>query len=296
LNDDKLSFYIGFDPSSDSLHVGHLLQIVTALRLKKAGHSPVILVGGATAQVGDPTGKSKMREPISAETLHLNISEFRRQLISLFPGYVLVEDNAIWYDQIKLLSFLKDIGSMFTIKEMLQADSLKLRLDNDLTFLECNYALMQAYDFLKLHDKYKVHLQIAGDDLWSNMLTGATLVEEKTGQNVLIMSVPLLEDCNGQKMGKTEKETIWLNPAKTTVSDFFKFWYNLSAEEVITYLKKLTFLSLEEISQFDTSTLEGLRSAKEKLAYEVTKFVHGEMSATIALNKFNQECENVQTE
>lgn len=285
LNKDKLSFYIGFDPSSDSLHVGHLLQIMTALRLRKEGHSPVILIGGATAQVGDPTGKSEMRKMLTSEQLQVNVSSLRKQLISLFPGYVFVEDNTAWFNQTNYLSFIKDIGALFNVNVMLRADCFKSRLENGLSFLEFNYMLMQAYDFLMLHGKHNVNLQVGGDDQWSNMLAGLDLIKKKNAKTALVMTVPLLVNSNGQKMGKTETGTIWLDAEKTSVFEFFQFWRNLPDEEIIPCFKKLTFLSVEEINAINLSTVELINSAKKNLAYEITKFVHGEKKADVALNK-----------
>jgi len=280
------TFYIGFDPTADSLHVGHLLQIVTAKRLKDGGMFPILLVGGATAQIGDPTGKSEMRKMLSQDDLDANIFKLRRQLISLMPGLVSIQDNALWTSNLNFLSFIKDIGAHFSVNNMLRADCFKSRMENGgLSFLEFNYMLLQAFDFFHLFTKQNCVLQIGGDDQWSNILAGIDLVHKKTGKEAFGLTLPLLTNSEGQKMGKTEKGAIWLDKFKTSVFDFFQFWRNLPDSEVIKCFKQLTFISVNEIENIPFTSAEDINAAKKKLAFEITKFVHGNDEAALALKQ-----------
>lgn len=280
------SFYIGFDPTADSLHVGHLLQIVTAKRLKDAGLFPIMLVGGATAQIGDPTGKSEARKMLTTEELALNIKSLRSQIISLLPGLISVQDNLLWTSNLNLLQFIKEIGSHFSVNNMLRADCFKSRMENGgLSFLEFNYMLLQAFDFFHLFEKQKCVLQIGGDDQWSNILAGIDLIHKKIGKEAFGLTLPLLTNSDGQKMGKTEKGAIWLDKFKTSVFDFFQFWRNLPDSDIIKCFKFLTFVSVNEIESIPFESIQDINAAKKRLAFEITKFVHGNEAAALALKQ-----------
>lgn len=279
-------FYIGFDPTADSLHVGHLLQIVTAKRLKDGGLFPIMLVGGATAQIGDPTGKSEARKMLSQEELTLNIKSLRSQIISLLPGLISVQDNLLWTTNLNLLQFIKEIGAHFSVNNMLRADCFKSRMENGgLSFLEFNYMLLQAFDFFHLFEKQNCVLQIGGDDQWSNILAGIDLIHKKNGREAFGLTLPLLTNSDGQKMGKTERGAIWLDRFKTSVFDFFQFWRNLPDSDVIKCFKFLTFIPVGEIESIPFSSVEEINSAKKRLAFEITKFVHGNEAASLALKQ-----------
>lgn len=286
MNTRGTSFYIGFDPTADSLHVGHLLQIVTAKRLKDGGMFPILLVGGATAQIGDPTGKSEARKMLSKEVLTENIRSIRSQIIALLPGLVSIQDNSLWVDNLNLLDFIKNIGAHFSVNNMLRADCFKSRMENGgLSFLEFNYMLLQAFDFFHLFEKQQCVLQIGGDDQWSNILAGIDLIHKKTGKESFGLTLPLLTNSGGQKMGKTEKGTIWLDKFRTSVFDFFQFWRNLPDNDVIKCFKFLTFVSVTEIESIPFDSVEDINSAKKRLAFEITKFVHGNEAAAIVLKQ-----------
>jgi tyrosyl-tRNA synthetase len=285
LNEKQITFFIGFDPTADSLHVGHLLQIVTAKRLKLAGHFPIMLVGGATAQIGDPTGKTDMRKMLSQKDLDFNIKSIRSQIIDLIHGLISIQDNSEWIDKLNFMSFIREFGVHFSVNNMLRADCFKSRMENGLSFLEFNYMLLQAFDFFHLNEKQNCVLQIGGDDQWSNILAGIDLIHKKSGNKAFGLTLPLLTNSAGQKMGKTEKGTVWLDKQKTPVFDFFQFWRNLPDEDVIKCFKFLTFLSVEEIDAIPFTTVDEMNSAKKKLAFEITKFVHGEDNAALALEQ-----------
>lgn len=286
MNTRGTSFYIGFDPTADSLHVGHLLQIITAKRLKDAGMFPIMLVGGATAQIGDPTGKSEARKILSQEELALNIKSIRSQIISLLPGLISVQDNLLWTVNLNLLQFIKEIGAHFSVNNMLRADCFKSRMENGgLSFLEFNYMLLQAFDFFYLFEKQNCVLQIGGDDQWSNILAGIDLIHKKNGREAFGLTLPLLTNSDGQKMGKTEKGAIWLDKFKTSVFDFFQFWRNLPDSDVIKCFKLLTFVPVDEINSIPFTSVEEINSAKKRLAFEITKFVHGNEAAALALKQ-----------
>lgn len=292
LDNKRITFYIGFDPTADSLHIGHLLQLVTARRLKMEGHFPILLVGGATAQIGDPTGKSEMRKMLTADELDWNTRCLRAQIINLVPGIVSIVNNIDWTNNLNLLSFMQEIGSHFSINNMLRADCFRSRMENGLSFLEFNYMLLQAFDFFHLHEKQGCTLQVGGDDQWSNILAGIDLVHKKSGKKVFGLTIPLLINSAGQKMGKTEKGTIWLDKRKTSVFDFFQFWRNLPDADVLKCFKQLTFLSMEEINdipiapfQSEMVNVTDMNAAKKKLAIDITKLVHGENEAMLALKQ-----------
>lgn len=285
LDKEKITFFIGFDPTSDSLHVGHLLQIVTATRLKRHGHFPIMLVGGATAQIGDPTGKTDMRKMLSQKDLDFNIKSIRSQIIDLIHGLISVQDNSEWIDKLNFMSFVREFGVHFSVNNMLRADCFKSRMENGLSFLEFNYMLLQAFDFFHLNEKQNCVLQVGGDDQWSNILAGTDLIHKKAGKKAFGLTLPLLTNAAGQKMGKTEKGAVWLSKDKTPVFDFFQFWRNLPDDDVVKCFKFLTFLSVEEIDAIPFTTVDEMNAAKKKLAFEITKFVHGEQEATFALTR-----------
>lgn len=286
MNTHGTPFYIGFDPTADSLHVGHLLQIVTAKRLKEGGMFPILLVGGATAQIGDPTGKSEMRKMLTADELAENVRSLRKQLISLMPGLVSVQNNIQWTANLNLLDFIRNIGAHFSVNNMLRADCFKSRMENGgLSFLEFNYMLLQAFDFFHLFEKQKCVLQVGGDDQWSNILAGIDLIHKKTGQEAFGLTLPLLTNSSGQKMGKTEKGTVWLDKFKTSVFDFFQFWRNLPDGDVIKCFKFLTFVPVSEIESIPFTSVQEINAAKKRLAFEITKFVHGNDEAALALKQ-----------
>jgi tyrosyl-tRNA synthetase len=286
INTRSASFYIGFDPTADSLHVGHLLQIVTAKRLKDAGMFPIMLVGGATAQIGDPTGKSDMRKMLSEEELERNVRSIRGQIIKLLPGFISVVDNSSWTHDLNFMRFIREIGIHFSVSNMLRADCFKSRMENGgLSVLEFNYMLLQAFDFFHLFERQKCLLQVGGDDQWSNILAGIDLVHKKTGKQVFGLTLPLLTNAAGQKMGKTEKGAVWLDSSKTSIFDFFQFWRNLPDSDVIKCFKLLTFVSVEEIDAMPFSSVTEINFAKKRLAFELTKFVHGDDEAALALKQ-----------
>lgn len=285
LDNKRITFYIGFDPTADSLHVGHLLQLITARRLKNQGHFPILLIGGATAQIGDPTGKSDMRKMLTADELEWNVSAVRSQIISLMPGLCSIVNNADWTNNLNLLSFIQEIGIHFSVNNMLRADCFRSRMENGLSFLEFNYMLLQAFDFFHLHESQGCTLQVGGDDQWSNILAGIDLVHKKKEKKVFGLTIPLLTNSLGQKMGKTEKGAIWLDKRKTSVFDFFQFWRNLPDADVMKCFKMLTFIPLEEINAIPFTTVAEMNQAKKKLAFELAKLVHGEDEAMLALRQ-----------
>jgi len=273
------TFYIGFDPTADSLHVGHLLQIITAKRLQNHGLTPILLIGGATAQLGDPTGKSEMRKMLSQENLDSNINSIKSQLSHFMPNAIIVNNND-WFSSFNFLSFMRDIGSHFSVNSMLRADAFRTRMESgSLTMLEFNYMLLQAFDFFHLNQKFGCTLEVGGNDQWSNILAGIDLTFKKSGNKVFGLTIPLLVNSNGQKMGKTEKGAVWLDPNKTSIFDFFQFWRNIPDENVLHCLKVLTFLSIDEINAIPFSSSEDINKAKEILALKLTSFVHGEDKA-----------------
>lgn len=285
-NNKGVKFYIGFDATADSLHVGHFLQLVVMKRLQNAGHIPVALLGTGTTMVGDPTGKTDMRKMLTVEDINYNAECFRKQMskfISFEDGKALMMRNGDWLMKMNYIDFLRDIGRYFSVNKMLTAECFKSRLEKGLSFLEFNYMLMQSYDFLHLNQKLDVKLELGGDDQWSNILGGVDLVRRVESKEVYGMTFTLLTTKEGKKMGKTEKGALWLNPEKCSPYDFFQYWRNVSDDDVINCLKLLTFIDIEEIEKMENWEGAQLNKAKEILAFEVTKMVHSEEEATKCL-------------
>jgi len=283
---EKMVFYMGFDPTADSLHVGSLSLIITAKRLMNAGHKVVVLVGGGTALIGDPSGKTEMRKMLSKSDVKSNFKSIEKQVKKICgkKNVVAFVDNASWLRKINYLDFLRDFGPIFKVNEMVKAESYRARLEREegLTFLEFNYQLLQAYDYLHLHDKYNCTLQIGGDDQWSNILAGSDLIRRKRSTSAFAMTIPLITNSNGKKMGKTESGAVWLDPKKTSPFDFYQFWINTDDKDVVKFLNVFTFLSDTELSKLSSLSGAEIRDAKKVLAFEVTKFVHGEIEANKA--------------
>ena len=279
LGKESVPFYIGFDPTADSLHVGHFIQLMVMSWMQKAGHKPIILIGGGTAMIGDPSGRTDMRSMMTRETIQHNVECFKKQMSSFldFEGEnkAIIVDNADWLLNLNYVDFLRDIGVHFSVNKMLTAECYKARLEKGLSFLEFNYMLMQGYDFLVLNKKYGCVLECGGDDQWNNMLAGADLIRRKEGKPAYAMTSPLLTTAEGKKMGKTQKGAVWLNPDKTTPFDFYQYWRNVDDRDVEKCFKLLTFLPLEEIAELVKYTDERINDAKARLAYEITKVVHG---------------------
>ena len=287
LNNDKVTFYIGFDPTADSLHVGHFVQIMVMAHMQRAGHLPIALFGGGTGMIGDPSGKSDMRKMLTRETIEHNISCFQKQmarLIDFSDGKAIMANNGDWLLNLNYIDFLRDVGVHFSVNRMLTFECYKQRLERGLSFFELNYMLMQSYDFLELNRRYGCVMELGGDDQWSNIIGGVELLRKKEGKEVYGMTFTLLTTSEGKKMGKTEKGAVWLDPEKTSPFDFYQYWRNVDDADVIRCMKILTFLPLEEIAQYEK--LEGgeLNKAKEVLAFEVTKLIHGEEEAVKAQN------------
>lgn len=284
LDHSSIRFYIGFDPTADSLHVGHLLQLITAKRLLETGHEPLMLIGSATASIGDPTGKSEMRKTLKTSRTMENADKITKQIESVLRNVNTI-NNMSWFEDMNFMEFISNIGKHFSVNQMLKADCFQSRMENGLSFLEFNYMLMQGFDFLHLFQFEEVVLQIGGDDQWSNILAGIDLIHKKTHKEAFGLTITLLTNSQGQKMGKTEKGAIWLDETKTSVFDFFQFWRNMPDEEVMKCFKLLTFLSLEEIGQIPFATVMEMNEAKKKLAFEITRIVHGEEKAITALRQ-----------
>jgi len=286
LDNEKVTFYIGFDPTADSLHVGHFLQMKIMAHMQRAGHRPIALLGGGTGMIGDPTGKSDMRKMLSKETIDHNIECFKKQMsrfIDISEGKALFINNADWLLGLNYIEFLRDIGPHFSVNRMLAAECYKARLETGLTFLEFNYMLLQSYDFYRLYLDYGCKLQLGGDDQWSNIIGGVELIRRKVGGEAYGLTFKLLTNSEGKKMGKTEKGAVWLDPEKTPPYDFFQYWRNIADADVINCLKMLTFLPLDEIAKYEKLEGSELNVAKELLAFELTKLVHGEEEANKAL-------------
>ncbi|MDI3480969.1 MAG: tyrosyl-tRNA synthetase [Tepidanaerobacteraceae bacterium] len=282
LGREKVVFYIGFDPTADSLHVGHLLQMIAMAHMQKAGHVPIVLIGGGTAMVGDPSGKTEMRMMLSREQIQNNARKFKKQferLIDFSNGRAIMADNADWLLDLNYISFLRDIGRHFSVNRMLTAECYRQRLETGLTFLEFNYMLMQSYDFLQLYRKYGCKLQMGGNDQWSNIIGGVELIRKVEGAEAYGLTFTLLTTSEGKKMGKTEAGAIWLDPEKTSPYDFYQYWRNVDDKDVVKCLSLLTFLPMEEVRRL--GSLEGaqINRAKEILAFELTKMIHGEDEA-----------------
>ena len=285
VNNGKAIFYIGFDPTADSLHVGHFMALCLMKRLQMAGNKPIALIGGGTAMVGDPSGRTDMRQMMTPETIQHNVDCFKKQMsrfIDFSDGKALMVNNADWLMNLNYVEVLREIGAHFSVNRMLTAECYKQRMEKGLSFLEFNYMIMQSYDFYALYKKYGCNMQFGGDDQWSNMLGGTELIRRKLGKNAYAMTINLLLNSEGKKMGKTQSGAVWLSAEKTSPYDFYQYWRNVDDGDVVKCLKMLTFLPLEEIDEL--ARLEGseLNKAKEVLAYEVTKLIHGEEEATKA--------------
>ncbi|MCG9968875.1 tyrosine--tRNA ligase [Pelotomaculum terephthalicicum JT] len=285
LKNEKVTFYIGFDPTADSLHVGHFLQLMVMAYMQKAGHRPIALIGGGTAMVGDPSGKTDMRKMMTPETIRHNSECFKKQLsrfIDFSEERAIMVDNGEWLLQLNYIDFLREIGIYFSVNRMLTAESYKNRLERGLTFLEFNYQLMQAYDFLELYRKYNCVVQLGGDDQWSNILAGTDLIRRKAGVEAYGLTFTLLTTSEGKKMGKTETGALWLDAEKTSPYEFYQYWRNINDPDVENCLALLTFLPMEEVRRLGGLPGEQINEAKKVLAYEVTKLIHGEDEAVKA--------------
>ena len=286
LGKESVPFYIGFDPTADSLHVGHFMQLIAMHHMQQAGHKPIILIGGGTAMVGDPSGRTDMRSMMTKETIKHNVECFKKQMSRFidFEGEnaAIVVDNGDWLMDLNYIDFLREIGAHFSVNTMLRAECFKQRLERGLSFLEFNYMLMQGYDFLVLYRKYGCQLELGGDDQWSNILAGANLIRVKEQKPAYAMTFTLLTTSDGKKMGKTAKGAVWLDENKTTPYEFYQYWRNINDADVEKCLKLLTFLPLEQIDELCAYKDERINQAKEVLAYELTKEVHGEEKANIA--------------
>ena len=282
INKGEATFYIGFDPTADSLHVGHFMALCLMKRLQMAGNKPIALIGGGTAMVGDPSGKTDMRQMMTKETIENNVAAFKKQMsrfIDFEDDKALLVNNADWLLDLNYVEFLREVGPHFSVNNMLRAECYKQRMEKGLSFLEFNYMIMQSYDFYKLFQDYGCNLQFGGDDQWSNMLGGTELIRRKLGEDASAMTITLLLNSEGKKMGKTVSGAVWLDAEKTSPYDFYQYWRNVDDADVIKCLKMLTFLPLEEIKAMETWEGSELNKAKEILAYELTNLVHGEEEA-----------------
>ena len=282
LANEKVTFYIGFDPTADSLHVGHFLQMVVMRHMQNYGHRPIALVGGGTGHIGDPSGRTDMRQMMTKETIDYNCERFKEQLsrvIDFSDDKAIMVNNADWLLDLNYVEFIRDIGSCFSVNQMLTAECFKQRLEKGLSFLEFNYMLMQSYDFLMLNRKYNCRLELGGDDQWSNILGGLNLCRRKDQKQVYGMTFTLLTNSEGKKMGKTASGAVWLAPEKTSPYEFYQYWRNVDDNDVCKCLKLLTFIPMDEIREYEKLEGSALNKVKELLAYEVTKLVHGEEEA-----------------
>ena len=285
INEGKATFYIGFDPTADSLHVGHFMALCLMKRLQMAGNKPIALLGGGTGMIGDPSGKTDMRKMLTKEDIEHNIACFKKQMsrfIDFSDGKALLVNNADWLLDLNYVDVLREVGACFSVNKMLSAECYKQRMERGLSFLEFNYMIMQSYDFYKLYKDYGCNMQFGGDDQWSNMLGGTELIRKKLGKDAHAMTITLLLNSEGKKMGKTEKGAVWLDPEKTSPFEFFQYWRNVADADVMKCIKMLTFLPLEQIREMDSWEGAQLNEAKEILAFELTKLVHGEEEATKA--------------
>lgn len=285
INNGKATFYIGFDPTADSLHVGHFMALCLMKRLQMAGNRPIALLGGGTGMIGDPSGRTDMRQMMTKETIQHNCDCFKEQMsrfIDFSDGKALLVNNAEWLMNLNYVELLREVGPHFSVNRMLTAECYKQRMERGLSFLEFNYMIMQSYDFLALYQKYGCNMQFGGDDQWSNMLGGTELIRRKLGKNAYAMTITLLLNSEGKKMGKTQSGAVWLDPNKTSPFDFYQYWRNVADADVLKCLRMLTFLPLEQIDEMDKWEGSQLNKAKEILAYELTKMVHGEEEAVKA--------------
>ena len=287
INEGKATFYIGFDPTADSLHVGHFMALCLMKRLQMAGNKPIALLGGGTGMIGDPSGKSDMRKMLSPETIQHNIDCFKKQMsrfIDFSDGKAIMVNNPDWLMDLNYIDVLREVGACFSVNKMLSFECYKQRWERGLTFLEFNYMIMQSYDFYMLYQKYGCNMQFGGDDQWANMLGGTELIRKKLGKDAHAMTITLLLNSEGKKMGKTEKGAVWLDPEKTSPFEFFQYWRNVADADVMKCIRMLTFLPIEEIEAMSGWEGSQLNKAKEILAYELTKLVHGEEEANKALD------------
>ena len=285
INNGGARFYIGFDPTADSLHVGHFMALCLMKRLQMAGNKPVVLIGGGTGYIGDPSGRSDMRSMMTPETIQHNCDCFKTQMerfIEFGEDKAIMVNNADWLLKLNYIELLRDVGACFSVNNMLRAECYKQRMEKGLSFLEFNYMIMQSYDFYYLNNTYGCNMQFGGDDQWSNMLFGTDLIRKKTGKDAYAMTITLLMNSEGKKMGKTAKGAVWLDPNKTSPFEFFQYWRNVGDADVMKCLKMLTFLSLDEIAEMETWADNRINEKKEILAYELTKLVHGEEEANKA--------------
>ncbi len=285
INNGKATFYIGFDPTADSLHVGHFMALCLMKRLQMAGNRPVVLVGGGTGYIGDPSGRTDMRSMMTPETIQHNCDCFKKQMerfIDFGEGKAIMVNNADWLLKLNYIDLLRDVGACFSVNTMLRAECYKQRMEKGLSFLEFNYMIMQSYDFYHLFQEYGCNMQFGGDDQWSNMLGGTELIRRKLGKDAYAMTITLLMNSEGKKMGKTASGAVWLDPNKTSPYEFYQYWRNVGDDDVLKCIRMLTFLPLEEIDKMDAWEGAQLNAAKEILAYELTKLVHGEEEANKA--------------
>ena len=285
INNGKATFYIGFDPTADSLHVGHFMALCLMKRLQMAGNKPVVLIGGGTAMIGDPSGRTDMRQMMTTETIAHNVDCFKKQMsrfIDFSEDKAILVNNADWLMGLNYVELLRDVGPHFSVNRMLTAECYKQRMERGLSFLEFNYMIMQSYDFYMLFQKYGCNMQFGGDDQWSNMLGGTELIRRKLGKDAYAMTINLLLNSEGKKMGKTQSGAVWLDPNKTSPFEFYQYWRNVSDQDVLKCLRMLTFLPLEQIDEMDKWEGSQLNEAKDILAYELTKLVHGEEEAVKA--------------
>lgn len=285
LNEKPIVFYLGIDPTADSLHVGHLLPLMAASCLQQAGHIPIVVIGGGTALIGDPSGKTELRQMLTPEQIKANVIKLEVQLAKFIhfdngKGYLV--NNASWLAPLNYIDFLREIGSLFSVNRMLAADSVKIRLEKGLSFVEFNYQILQAYDYLKLSNIYGCQLQIGGNDQWGNIVAGIDLIHRKTGNYAYGLTMPLLTNSAGEKMGKTATGAVWLNPDKLSPFGYYQYWLNVSDDDVINLLKLYTFIPLDEIKELAKLRGQGIREAKRRLAYEATLLAHGKDAADSA--------------
>ena len=287
INNGKATFYIGFDPTADSLHVGHFMALCLMKRLQQAGNKPIALIGGGTAMIGDPSGRTDMRQMMTPETIQHNCDCFKKQMsrfIDFSDGKALMVNNADWLMDLNYIDVLREVGAHFSVNRMLTAECYKQRMERGLSFLEFNYMIMQSYDFYYMFQHYGCNMQFGGDDQWSNMLGGTELIRRKLGKDAYAMTITLLTDSQGKKMGKTAGNAVWLDPNKTSPFEFYQYWRNVGDADVMKCIRMLTFLPLEQIDEMSTWKDQRLNEAKEILAYELTKMVHGEEEAEKAQN------------
>ncbi len=285
VNNGKATFYIGFDPTADSLHVGHFMALCLMKRLQMAGNKPIALVGGGTGMIGDPSGRTDMRKMLTKEDIEYNCNRFKEQMsrfIDFSDGKALMVNNGDWLLDLNYVDVLREVGACFSVNRMLTAECYKQRMEKGLSFLEFNYMIMQSYDFYKLYQDYGCNMQFGGDDQWSNMLGGTELIRRKLGKDAYAMTITLLLNSEGKKMGKTQSGAVWLDPEKTSPYDFYQYWRNVADADVLKCIRMLTFLPLEEIDKMDSWEGAQLNTAKEILAFELTKLVHGEEEASKA--------------